>query len=527
MIMERGLRPKSLAYSAIGVALAALLGRIFGFIREMVIAAQFGATAQTDAYLVAYRIPNLIYGLLVYGALTAAFIPVFTENLVKNRVEAWRIASNIFNLVLLVSVTISLALIVFSPWAIVIMASGFTPETTALSASLLRLMAPAIILMCLAGVITGILHSHQKFLAPSLVAFANNLVVVLAILFLAVKVSIFAVAIGVVIGGLVQVLIQLPSLLSHWHRYYFSFSVRHPAVKKIGQLFLPVALGIALVQLGQFVDSQIASWLAPGSLSALNFAYRLSMLPLNTFVAAVIIVLFPKLSRQAAEKDFKSMQETIALGIRAIAFLVIPAAIGLFVLHIPITKLLFERGAFTPAATLATASALRAYALGLLAVGVYLFLTRAFYALKDALTPLKYAALFLVSLVVVDLTLVRALKHVALALGYSTAMTLIALGLINRLKAKVGQLSYRLLVKSLAQMTFSALVMGIVVKITTTLLSNFLIISIKFNQLMLVAFSITIGLIVYLTTLFILKNDDVRIAWHTIASKVLSYYARA
>ncbi|MBE0447482.1 MAG: murein biosynthesis integral membrane protein MurJ [Actinobacteria bacterium] len=518
---------RALALSAGIVTIATFSGRIFGFIREMVISNRFGASAETDAFFVAFMIPNIIYSLVVMGALSASFIPIFSGLLAHEKEkEAWHLAYTIFNLLLIFFGLIATILIIFAPHVIFLIAPGLSsgsggqPGQLELAASLLRLMAPALILMGISGLMAGALNSYNHFSTPSMVALVQNILMVISILILADKIGIYGAAIGLLLGAAGQVLIQLPAFVKRKLPYRLVIDLSHDKVVSVGKLFLPVLAALAASQSNIVIDKWFASFLATGSISYLNYAYKVASLPLGTLVAAIAIVLFPTLSQHAAKKDINALRNTISLGIRVIALAAVPASVGLFVLSIPITSLLFEHGAFERNATLATASALSAYSFGILAMGLNMLLVRAFYALQDGMTPLKAAVAFIFLLISLDLFFVRFLAHVGLAAGYTIAVSLMALILLRALQRRLQGLNGVQVVRSFVKIAAAAVAMGVVTWLASDYLATILSAGSKLNELIIVSLSILAGIITYVFVLIVMRTSEIVMLWRMVRSRI-------
>ncbi|HCG99136.1 MAG TPA: murein biosynthesis integral membrane protein MurJ [Actinobacteria bacterium] len=514
---------RALALSAGIVTIATLSGRIFGFVREVVIANKFGAGAETDAFIVAFTIPNIIYSLVVMGALSASFIPVFSGLLANDdEEEAWRLAHTILNLLLIAFGFIAAALMVFAPQVIFLVSPGFgsSGEQLALASNLLRIMAPALIFLGISGLMAGTLNSYNHFATPSLVALVQNVIMVAAIIFLAQRMGIYAAAIGFLAASVCQVLIQLPALLKRKLSYRAVLDLRSERAKSVAKLFLPVLVALAASQSNLIVDKWFASFLETGSISYLNYAFKVGSLPLNTLVAAIAIVLFPTLSRQAATRDTDALRDTISLGVRIIAMVAVPASVGLFVLSKPIIGLLFEHGAFGSAATVATAAALAAYSFGLVAMGLNMLLVRSFYALHDGMTPLKASLVFIVFLIALDIVLVRPFAHVGLALSYTIAVSVMALVMLGALRKRLQGLDEAKLIVSFAKTFLAAVVMGVGAWFTASYLSATLAGGTKLTELTVVVIAISVGALLYLGALVLARAEEIAIIRRLIRGKI-------
>ncbi|MHB8840836.1 MAG: murein biosynthesis integral membrane protein MurJ [Candidatus Aquicultor sp.] len=517
--MSRG---KSLAISAVTVTIATFLGRIFGFVREMVIANKFGANASTDAFLVAFRIPNIIYSLVVMGALSASFIPIFTGLLANEKEkDAWRLAHTIFNLLLIIFGVITVALVLFAPKVTYLLAPGFkTPGQHELAANLLRIMAPALIFMGISGLMAGILNSYNHFAAPSLVALVQNVLMVGSIIIFSASMGIYGTAVGLLLGSIGQVVIQLPFVIKRGLAFRPTLSLKHEDLATVGKLFIPVLIGLGASQSNTVIDTWMASFLSVGSITYLNVAFKVGSLPLNTLIAAIAIVLFPMLSKHAARDDVDSLKNTVSLGIRMVALVAIPSTVGLFVLSLPIIKLLFQHGAFGPDATRATAPALAAYSFGLFAMGLNMLIVRAFYALKDGVTPMKASIAFVVMLVGLDIVFMRFMGHVGLAVGYAFAVSLMVLILLRGLRKRLDGINELEIIRSLSKILVSALAMGVATWAASGFLTGLLDSGSKLHELIIVTASFGVGVAVYIALLVLLKADEVILAWQAVRSKL-------
>ncbi|HEY4485565.1 MAG TPA: murein biosynthesis integral membrane protein MurJ, partial [Nitrospiria bacterium] len=425
--MSREGRQITRAAGLIGLATAA--SRILGFVRDMVLARLFGAGYVADAFFVAYRIPNMLRELFAEGSMSAAFIPVFTETLTrKDRGEARTLASAVFTLLLIVVSAVTLLAIAAAPWIVTVIAAGFTDELGKfnLTVMLSRFMFPYLLFISLAALAMGMLNSLRAFAAPALSPVMFNLVIISCALWLAPHLTepIFGVAIGVTLGGLAQFLIQMPSLRREGMIPQLHFDFSHPGVRRIGWLMLPAMIGLSVTQVNILVNTLLASFLPEGSQTFLFYGMRLVLFPLGIFGVALGTAILPTMSRQSSQGRLDEMKQTLAFGLRLIAFIIIPAMIGLMTLRIPIIHLFFEHGRFTAEATAGTAAALLAYSVGLPAFAGIRIVVAAFYSMQDTRTPVKIAAAAMAANVALSLLLMRPLAHGGLALATSLSAVL-------------------------------------------------------------------------------------------------------
>jgi putative peptidoglycan lipid II flippase len=443
-----------------------LLSRILGLIRDIVVARFFGAGMATDAFFVAFRIPNLLRRLLAEGSLTIAFIPVFSEYLTqKSRKDAFELARAVLYLLSLILVVVTILGIFLSPWVVRLQAYGFGASGPKydLTVLLTRITFPYIFLVSIVAFFMGILNSLRHFAAPAAAPIFLNLGIIASTLWISPFFSqpIIGVAIGVLIGGVLQVLLQLPWLVQKGVSLMPCWMPQHPAVRRIGLLVLPAIYGSAIYQFNQFIGTLLASFLPQGSVSWLYYADRLVQFPLGVFAIAISTAALPSLSKQAAEKDMSEFRETLSHSVRLTLFITIPAMAGLIVLGKPIIQVFFQRGAFGPLSTVMTERALFYYTLGLWAFSVNRVLVSAFYAFQDTKTPMRIATMALLANVGFSLILMGPLKHGGLALATSLASTIQFFLLILFLGRIPGVLDLKPMIESGLKSLLCSAAMGI------------------------------------------------------------------
>ncbi len=463
--MQSQKEQKGIARAAGIYTLGTFLSRILGFGREVAIAYFLGTGMAADAFFVAFRLPNLWRRLFAEGSMVIVFVPVFTEYLTtKSKKEAIYLARIVWTILALMLLFLSILGVFFAPWLVKLIAPGFEriPAKFHLTVNLTRIMFPYVFLICLAALAIAILNSLRYFAAPAFSYSLLNLSMILS-LFLAHKfgwVSVYALAIGVMVGGCLQLGLQLPFLFKEGFSLKPSFSFHHPALKKIFKLMLPAVFGAAVYQLSIFINTILASFLPQGSVSYLYYADRLVQFPLALFAFSFGTASLPSLSAQAVRRDYEEFKETLLFGLRSVIFFVFPASLGLIVLRWPIVKLFFQRGAFTAFSTKATAQALFYYALGLVFFSALRFLNNAFYALQDTKTPVKVSAFCLVFNVILGILLMRPLKHAGLALTTSLVAAIDVCLLAFLLERCIGEIFTRKFYLSLFKIGLASLGMG-------------------------------------------------------------------
>jgi putative peptidoglycan lipid II flippase len=426
------------------VGAATLVSRVLGFLRDLVVAQAFGAGPATDAFFVAFRLPNLLRRLVGEGALSAAFIPVFTEFLtLRPRPETLAMLRAVAGALVVALALLTLAGVLGAPLLVRIMAPGFfaDPALGTLTVRLTRVMFPYLFLVGLAALAMGILNAARHFVTPALAPVMLNLAIIGAALGLAPRLAepVFGLAAGVLVGGAGQLLVQLPALARHGLLVAPALRPRHPTVGRIVRLLGPVAVGQSAAQLNILIDTIIASFLAAGSVSYLYYADRLVEFPLGVFGIAIATATLPTLAEQAARGNATALRATLSFSHRLAAFVTLPAAIGLLVLREPLVRVLYQRGEFGPAEAAGTAWALGFYTVGLVGFASVKIGAQAFYALGDTRTPVAVAvgAMGLNSVLAVGLAF--PLRHGGLALATALSAAANALALAWLLRRRLGR----------------------------------------------------------------------------------------
>jgi len=513
---------RNIAKAAGILMIAILLSRVLGFVRETVMGMQFGSNWITDAYIAAFTIPDLVYYLLIGGALSAAFIPVFTEYVVKGEIEeAWKIVSILINIILLILGVIIILGIIFAPALVPLVALNFQGKTLDLTVLLTRLMFPAVMFHALNGLAMGILNSFDHFTAPAFGSVVYNIVIILAAFLLGPKLGIAGMSLGVVLGAAASFIMQYSVLRQKGIKYSWGIDLQHPGVRKIGALMLPAMIGLSIIQVNLVINQNFASFLSAGSITALRFANRLMQLPYGVFASAIAMAIFPTLTKQAAQNSFVQLRQTLSLGLRLTNFLSIPAALGLMALSIPVVRLLFQQGKFGPEATIATAVALFYYSIGIFAQCGIAVITRGYYALQDTITPLKIGILTVLLNIILNFLLLKPLGHGGLALAFSLSGIVNLLILLFLLRKKMGQIDGKNIIISFFKTTFASLAMGATayqVAILTTKLVN---IETKLGQLIQVGLAMGIGAGVFLFLAYLLKMEEIKMVLNMLKKKLV------
>jgi len=495
------------------VGISTMLSRIFGLIRDIVVAAIFGAGWIYDAFLVAFRIPNLLRRIIGEGSLTVSFVPVFTEYLQKkSKAEALELANVAFTFLSIILVIISLLGVLFSPLIVALNAPGFikTPDQFALAVFLNRLMFPYIFFMSLVALCMGILNSFRHFAAPALSPVILNISMILATLTLYDFFSqpIIALAVGVMIGGVLQLVMQWPFLVKYGVKFKFRVNLHHPGIKQITILLLPAVLAAAVNTINVLVGTILASFLPKGSVSYLYYADRIMELPLGVFAIAIGTAALPSFSKHVANGNYEELRSSISFSLRLMLFVTIPAMIAMMVLHLPIISVLFQRGAFDAKAAILTSQALFCYALGLWAFSVIRVIVSTFFSLQDSKWPMKAAIITLIVNLAASLVLMYPLKHNGLALANSLAAVVNVIILSVVLKNKIGKFLDHSFYSSFVKIIISSLVMLAVLMLIDFFLPWNMDAHFKARLVYLIV-SIAVGMAAFFISSFFLKSPEI------------------
>ena len=460
-------RGRRLAWSTAIFALATGISRVLGLIREVVAAYYFGASGKINAFTVAFQVPNLVRALVADAALSSAFVPVFSELLEKGeRKRAWRVASSLFWLMLLGLGALTALFILLAPW--LLRPFGDPGGDRALAVALSRVLFPIVALLGVSGIVVGILNTYEEFSVPALTPVFWNLAIIAGLVIgvpradtTSTKLYIYAGSI--VVGTVIQVLLPLPWLRGRDDRLRLALDWRDPAVWRVFRLMVPVTLGLGLINFNAVIDSAFASRLIDPQLAptAIDKAFRLYMLPQGMFSVAIATVLFPSLARLAARGDMPAFRRTVGLGLRQIAFLLVPASVVSAVLAEPITRLVYQRGHFEPSQTSVVAGALAAFSAGLVFNGAMLMLNRAFFSLQSNWIPTVVALGNLVLNAALDAAFYR---FGTWGIPLSTAVVNLAgtAVLLVLLRRRLGRIEGRETADSLARIVVASLALGAV-----------------------------------------------------------------
>lgn len=456
---------RTVARAAAFLMAAYLVSRILGFFRETLVAGFFGKNAITDAYNTAFILPDLLYWLLVGGVLSSAFIPVLSEYIAKgDSEEGWRVVSSVVNIIFIsLSILIILGL-VFTPQFIKLQVPGFDEQTMGLTVHITRIILIQPLILALSGLAMGILNAHKVFWPSALgTVLYNASIIFFGTLFSWLGMGISGFAFGVVIGAAANFLVQIPALRQTGMKYYPVIDWRHPGVRRIAALAVPIVISYTLNQLQVIVNSHLGSSLPAGSLTAVWQSYRLFQLPVGIFALSIAVAVFPTLTEQAALNRWEEFRQTSSSSLRSVIFITLPISAGMIVLRFPLIRVLFQHGEFKASDTAATAIPLLFFCLGIAAQSAIQILPRMFYALQDTWTPVTLGILSMGVNILSMFLLVGPLKHGGLAFATSISAVFNMILLLYVLRRRLGHIDGKRIFATSFKSLVASVVMGLVV----------------------------------------------------------------
>ena len=495
------------------------ISRALGYVRDMILYPMFGQGGETSAYITAFTIPDFLYLIIIGGALASALVPVFSSYLAKEQTaEVWQVSHIVVTWSLLLMFTGIVAAYIFTPQLVAMLAPGFNAEMRALTITLTHIMLVQPVFMVLAGISLGILNSHQNFTWPAVGSMLYNLFIVLGGAFLCLPLEarfpgygVAGFSIGVVAGSIVYLLVQLPALSRAGFHYRPTLNVNHPGFKRIIHLMIPALIGLSVQRVNLIVNQALASKLEDGAIAALKMAQRYMDLPVGIFAIPLAVAIFPTMTRQAALDDMPEYKKSLSLGIRTVAFICLPSAVGLIVMRGPIIRLMFERANFSAADTLYAGQALLFYCLGLVFYGIVHVLLRSFYALQDTVTPVWVSLATIAVNIALSLLLLEPMRHMGLPLAFSVAGATQCSLLFLLLRRRIGRMDLRHILNSFIKTGLICLVMGLAVWGAERGLSTALDIGSKMQQAVQLCACMGLAVLIFFGLAWLLRMEEIRL----------------
>lgn len=479
-----------------------IISKIFGFIRDITLSYFYGASNISDAYLISLTIPTIIFELIGIG-INTSYIPIYSS-IEKERDYklAERFTNNIINIIIIICTIIILLVLLYTMPIVKLFASGFEDETLSLATRFTKISIFGIYFYSLIYILNGYLQSKNSFVVPALRGILLNLVIITAIVFSS-KYGIAFLSIGSLIAMAIQFVFLVPFAYKKGHKYSFILDKNDEYLKKMLYLAIPVIIGVSVNQINILIDRTIASRIAIGGISALNYASRLNGFIQGIFVLSIATVMYPMISKMAAENNMNGLKKSLSEAISLINLLVLPATVGAVLFAEPVVKLLFGRGAFDSQAILMTSDALFFYSIGMIGFGLREVLSRAFYSLQDTKTPMMNAAVAMGLNIVLNIILSKFLGIGGLALATSISAIFCTGLLFISLRKKIGPFGIKSIIISFIKILCSSLLMGLIAKISYNILLN------SISQNLSLILSIGIGAFSYFAVIYFMKIEDV------------------
>lgn len=509
----------NIAKSTIILMIVTMLSKVLGFARELVLTYVYGATVISDVYITSSTIPIILFT-SVGTALATTFIPLFYELDQNNqREKSLKFTNNIFNIVTLITIILSIFGYIFAEPLVKLFAMDFSGEKLKIAVDFTKIMIFGVIFIALSNMMTAWLQISGKFTIPGMIGFPFNICIILGII-ISSKGNINMMAIGTLIAMATQFLFQLPFAVKNGYKYSLYINLKDEYLKKILCLILPVFIGVGVNQVNTIVDRSLASTLGDGIITVLNSANRLNTFVLGLFISTIAAVLYPTLSKLSNEGDQEKFAESVAQSVNTVVLLIIPISVGAIVLANPVVKIIFERGAFDSDATNMTAIALSCYSVGMIGFSLREILNRVFYSLQDTRTPMINGALAMGMNILLNIILIKFLGYAGLALATSISAIICIVLLFNSLKKKIEYFGQDKIISTMAKSLVSAVAMGIITRLVYNLLDNTIVGSGFIQDVVVLFSSIGIGAIVYAVLVALFKVEEVNVIVNIVKSKL-------
>lgn len=486
------------------IMIITILSKIFGFTRDIALSYFYGASNVSDAYIIATTIPTVIFSFIGSGIATG-YIPMYSRiEDSKGNGDADIYTSNLINILIIISTIIFIFAFLFTEQLVRMFASGFVGDTLLLAIKFTKISILGIYFTGIVSILNGFLQIKGNYIVPSLVGIPMNLLTILFII-LSSKGNIMLLAIGTVISIFSQLLLVYPFARRKGYKHKFIFDLKDENMKQMAIIAIPVIIGVSINQINTLIDRTLASNIAIGGISALNYANKLNLFIHGIFVMSLTSVMYPKISKMVAQNDIDGLRKSISEVITSINFLVIPATVGAIIFAQPIVKLLFGRGSFDAEAIQLTSNALLFYSLGMIGLALREVLSRAFYSLQDTKTPMVNASISLLINIILNVILSKYMGIGGLALATSVSAIICTSLLFNGLTKKIGRLDYKKIIISLIKTIIASMFMGIIC------INVYNITLVRFDENISLIFAIIIGFLLYLIIAYLLKIEEVNI----------------
>ncbi len=509
----------NLAKSAFWLMVVTMLAKVLGFGREIVLGYFYGTSAYSDVYITAMNIPLVVFA-SIGVALGTTFIPLYHEALENGgQKRALEFSNNIMCIVVILSSILTALGYIFAEPLVKLFAISFTGEKLALTIKFVRIMIVGLVFIGLSNIMTAYLQIQGNFTIPGMISLPNNIVIIASMILSSTTGHIEILAIGSLIGMVVQFLFQAPFAIKKGYRFKLVIDFKDKYLKKMIGLVLPVFIGVAVNQVNAMVDRSLASGLGDGVITALNNANKLSGFVMGLFIASIGAVIYPTLSKLSTKKDDGKFAESVTKSVNCINLLVLPITVGAIVLSVPVVRILFKRGAFDTKSTYLTATALVFYSVGMIAFGLRDILGKVFYSLKDTKTPMINGVIAMILNVILNIVLVNVMGHGGLALATSLSSIICILLLFASLKKKIGYYGQDKIKITFIKSLISSICMGFVTYFVYKFFSGMLGLGF-IQEAISLGISIGAGAIVYVILVILLKVEEIDMLTSMVKKKL-------
>lgn len=502
---------QSITMAAFIIFSAGITSRILGLLRDRILASQFGAGDTLDIYYAAFRIPDLIYNLLVLGALSAAFIPIFTGLVSRdNKEEAWKLSSGMLTLGVIIISLLSIILAILAPYIMKLITPGFSESKVAEAVMFTRIMFLSPLLLGISAIFGGILVSFKKFLVYSLAPIMYNIGIIIGAVFFVKIMGPIGLAWGVILGAGLHMLIQYPAVKHSGFKYKLIISevIKNSNLRRVIRLMIPRTMGVAVNQINLLIITIFASMLATGSLTVFNFANNIQSAPLGLFGIAFAIAVFPTLSSFAAKNNKEEFIKNFSQAFRQILFFIIPLSVFIVILRAQLVRVVLGSGKFDWEDTILTFEVLGILALSLFAQSLVPLLTRSFYALQNTKTPF-YIALFSEAInILIVVMLIGKYQLIGLAVAFSVASIVNMILLLSALRIKLDSLDDKNIIKSVFKISVASLIAGVAVQYLKHFVNNYVDLDTFIGIFIQLMVSGGVGVMIFILASYFLKMEE-------------------
>ncbi|MDU6247552.1 MAG: murein biosynthesis integral membrane protein MurJ [Paeniclostridium sordellii] len=509
----------NLAKSAFWLMIVTMLSKVLGFAREIVLGYFYGTSSYSDIYITAMNIPQVVFA-AIGAALITTFIPLYHEALEDGgKKGALNFSNNILSIVMILSIILAIFGYIFAQPLVKLFAMNFTGEKLALTVQFSRIMMIGIVFIGLSNIMTAYLQIQGNFTIPGMIAFPNNIIIIISMVLSATTNNLSILAIGGLLGMISQFIFQVPFAIKTGYKFKLVINIKDKYLKKMLWLVLPVLIGVAVNQVNTMVDRSLASGLGDGIITALNNANKLNGFVMGLFISTLSAIIYPTLSKLCSENNKEKFEESVATSVNCVNLLMLPASIGAIVLARPIVQILFQRGAFDEKSTTLTATALVFYSVGMISFGLRDILGKVFYALKDTKTPMINGVISVVLNIILNIILVKFMGYGGLALATSLSAVICILLLFLSLKKKIGYYGQDEIKDTFSKSLIASLMMGLVAYFTYNLFASF------FGEGFIKEFtalcgSVGISIIVYILLINIFKVKEINLLNEILKKKL-------